>query len=63
MRYGATDELGYRAVENKTSVHDLHATMLHLMGIDHHMLRVKTQGLDLGLTGVDPCKVIKGILA
>lgn len=61
-QYGATDELGYRAVENKTSVHDLHATMLHLMGIDHHKLRVKTQGLDLGLTGVDPCKVIKGIL-
>ena len=43
--YGATDELGYAAVENAVSVHDLHATMLHLLGIDHKRLTVKFQGL------------------
>jgi hypothetical protein len=50
--YGATDELGYRAVENVVSVHDLHATMLALMGIDHHRLTTKFQGLDVRLTNI-----------
>ncbi|HSI15211.1 MAG TPA: DUF1501 domain-containing protein [Chthoniobacter sp.] len=50
--YGATDELGYRAVENVVSVHDLHATMLALMGIDHKRLNTKFQGLDVRLTGI-----------
>jgi hypothetical protein len=50
--YGATDELGYRAVENPVSVHDLHATMLALMGIDHKRLTTKFQGLDVRLTGI-----------
>lgn len=50
--HGATDELGYRAVDNVVTVHDLHATMLHLMGIDHKRLTVKFQGLDARLTGV-----------
>jgi hypothetical protein len=50
--YGATDELGYRAVENVVSVHDLHATMLSLMGIDHKRLTSKFQGLDVRLTGI-----------
>lgn len=50
--YGATDELGYRAVEDVVHVHDLHATMLHLLGIDHKRLNVKFQGLDVRLTGV-----------
>jgi uncharacterized protein (DUF1501 family) len=52
MTYGSTDELGYRAVENVVSVHDLHATMLALLGIDHHRLTTKFQGLDVRLTGV-----------
>ncbi len=52
ITYGATDELGYRAVENVVSVHDLHATMLALMGIDHRRLAAKFQGLDIRLTGV-----------
>ncbi len=58
--YGATDELGYRAVENVVSVHDLHATMLALMGINHHRLNTKFQGLDVRLTGIagDIVKVI-----
>jgi hypothetical protein len=44
-------------------MHDLHATMLHLAGIDHARFSVKFQGLDARLTGVDPCQPIKGILA
>jgi hypothetical protein len=60
--YGATDELGYNAVENVVDVHDLHATMLALMGIDHHRLNVKYQGLDVRLTGIAG-KVVKGIMA
>ena len=60
--YGATDELGHNAVENVVDVHDLHATMLALMGIDHHRLNVKFQGLDVRLTGVAG-KVVKGIMA
>jgi hypothetical protein len=61
--YGATDDLGYAAVENVCTVHDLHATMLHQLGIDHEALSVKFQGLDVRLTGVEGAKVIKGILA
>jgi hypothetical protein len=61
--YGATDELGYRAVENVCSVHDLHATMLYLLGIQHDAFTVKFQGLDAKLTGVEPAQVIQGILA
>ncbi len=60
--YGETDELGYRAVENVVSVHDLHATMLALMGIDHHRLNTKFQGLDVRLTGVAG-NAIKSIMA
>jgi hypothetical protein len=58
--YGATDELGYRAVENKVSVHDLHATMLHLCGIDHKRLNMKFQGLDVRLTGIAG-ELVKGM--
>jgi len=60
--YGATDELGYRSVENIVSVHDLHATMLALMGVDHHRLNTKFQGLDVRLTGVAG-EVVKGVMA
>lgn len=60
--YGATDELGYRAVENNVPVHDLHATMLALMGIEHTRLTVKAQGLDVRLTGIAG-KQVKGIMA
>ncbi len=60
--YGSTDELGYRATENPVSVHDLHATMLALMGVDHHRLNTKFQGLDVRLTGVAG-EVVKGIMA
>src|SRR5262245_19524769 len=62
VTYGATDELGYAAAENPVSIHDLHATMLRLLGIDHLRLTVKVQGLDARLTNVSG-EVIKGILA
>ena len=62
MTYGATDELGYNAVENVVTVHDLHATMLHLMGIDHLKFTFPFQGRDFRLTDVSG-KVVKPILA
>jgi hypothetical protein len=63
LTYGATDELGYAAVEKVVTVHDLHATMLHLLGIDHRRLTYMFQGLDVKLTGVDKASVVKGILS
>jgi len=62
ITYGTTDELGYAAEENPVSVHDFHATMLHLLGVDHKRLAVKFQGLDVRLTGISG-DVVKGILA
>lgn len=61
--YGSTDELGYHAVENRVSVHDIHATLLHQLGIDHMRLSHKFQGLDTRLTGVEPCRVVTEILS
>jgi hypothetical protein len=52
ITYGSTDELGYHAVENIVHVHDLHATILHLLGIDHLRLTVRFQGRDFRLTDV-----------
>ncbi len=50
--YGSTDDYGYYAVENKVTVHDLHATMLHLMGMDHKRLTYRFSGRDMRLTDV-----------
>jgi hypothetical protein len=62
--YGASDELGYAAVENVCTVHDLHATMLHQLGIQHDAFSVKFQGLDARLSGVEGnTRVLKEILA
>lgn len=63
LSHGATDELGYNAVDDVVHVRDFHATLLHLLGIDHHRFSKKFQGLDMRLTGVEPAKVIKKILA
>ncbi len=63
VTHGATDEFGYHAVENVVTVHDLHATMLHLFGIDHNRFTYKFQGLDMKLTGVEPAYVVKELLA
>jgi uncharacterized protein (DUF1501 family) len=52
VQLGNTDDLGYNAVEDVTSVHDLHATMLYLMGVDHKKLTYKFQGRDFRLTDV-----------
>lgn len=52
MIYGATDEHGYRVVENPVTIHDLHATMLHLLGIDHTQLTFRFGGRDMRLTDV-----------
>lgn len=60
--YGATDELGYHAAEDIVHVRDLHATMLHLLGIDSGRFTFPFQGLDTKLTGVEPAKPITGIL-
>ncbi len=62
MSHGATDELGYMAVEDVVSVHDLHATMLYLLGIDHTKLTFKFLGRDFRLTDVHG-EVVKKILA
>jgi hypothetical protein len=59
---GATDEFGYHAVEHRLSVHDVHATLLHLMGLNHAQLSFKNQGAETRLTGVGPCRVINEIL-
>ena len=62
--YGETDELGYNAMpETAVHVRDFHATLLHQLGIDHHRLKVKFQGLDQGLTGVEPARVVSEILS
>ena len=50
--YGATDEYGYKAVENVVTVHDMHATILHLLGIDHKQLTYRFSGRDIRLTDV-----------
>ncbi|MBP3958101.1 DUF1501 domain-containing protein [Gemmata sp. G18] len=62
VSYGATDEFGYNAEENVFPVHDLHATMLHLLGIDHERLTHKFQGRDYRLTDVHG-RVVRDILA
>jgi hypothetical protein len=56
--YGETDELGYHAVDRPVHVRDLHATMLHMLGLDHERLSVRHQGLDMRLTGVEPARVV-----
>ena len=60
--FGATDEFGYRAIENKVEIHDLHATMLHLLGVDHERQTFRWSGRDMRLTDVHG-KLIDGILA
>jgi hypothetical protein len=60
--HGATDEYGYKAVADKVTIHDLHATMLHLLGVDHKRLTVRFSGRDMRLTDVHG-EVVKAILA
>jgi hypothetical protein len=62
MTYGATDEFGFKAEENRVHVHDLHATVLHLMGLDHTRLTYTYSGRDFRLTDVHG-NLIRPILA
>src|SRR5436190_476011 len=62
IRYGGTDEFGFYASENKVHVHDLHATILHLFGLDHTKLTYRFQGRDFRLTDVQG-EVVKALLA
>lgn len=60
--YGETDEFGFGPIENPAHVHDIHATLLHQLGLDHERLSVRFQGLDFRLTGVEPAHVISDLL-
>ena len=62
LTYGATDEFGFKAVENPVHVHDLHATMLHLMGLDHEKLTYRYSGRDFRLTDVHG-RIVQEIIA
>ena len=62
ITHGATDELGYNSVEDIVHVRDLHATMLHLLGINHDRFSVQHQGLDMRLTGVEKASPVREIL-
>ncbi len=61
--YGETDDFSYNIVRDPVHIRDFHATLLHLLGIDHERFSYKYQGLDQKLTGVVPAKVIKELLA
>src|SRR5262249_51475394 len=61
--YGATDAVGFASVENRVSVPDWHATILHLLGLHHEQLFLEMNGLRERLTGVEEAGVVKGILA
>ncbi len=63
LRYGASDEFGIKAVENKVHPHDMHATILHLLGLDHEKLTYRYGGRDYKLTGVGGARVLDDIIA
>jgi hypothetical protein len=63
ITHGETDDFGYNAVKDIVHVRDLHATMLHLLGIDHAKFTVEYQGLDAKLTGVEPAKPVKALFS
>jgi Protein of unknown function (DUF1501) len=61
--HGETDDFSYNIVKDPVHIHDFHATVLHLLGFDHERFTYKYQGLDQRLTGVEPCHVVKELLA
>ncbi|MDQ3622641.1 MAG: DUF1501 domain-containing protein [Verrucomicrobiota bacterium] len=63
MEYGVTDDFCYNIAENPVHLRDLHATIMHCLGIDHSRFSYKFRGLDVRLTGVEPAHVVKGVLA
>jgi uncharacterized protein (DUF1501 family) len=60
--YGQTDDFSYNIVENPVHIRDFHATVMHLLGIQHDRFTVRVQGLDARLTGVEECRVIKDLI-
>ncbi len=62
MIYGQTDEFSYNIVENPVHIRDFHATILHLLGIQHDRFTVRVQGLDARLTGVEECRIIPELI-
>lgn len=62
LTYGSTDDFSYNVAENPVNVRDLHATVMHLLGVDHEQLTFRHQGLDFRLTGVEPSRVIEPIV-
>jgi uncharacterized protein (DUF1501 family) len=63
ITHGATDDFGFKAVEDQVPIRDLHATILHLLGLGHEELTYLFQGLEQKLTGVEPARVIRELLA
>ena len=63
ITYGNSCEFSYNIAENPVTAHDLHATILHCMGIDHEQLTFRSRGLDFKLTGVEEANPIRDILA
>jgi hypothetical protein len=61
--YGETDDFSYNIVRDPVHIRDFHATVLHLLGFHHEALSIRVSGLDLRLTGVEPCQVVKELLA
>jgi hypothetical protein len=63
LTLGESDDFGFNATSHKSHVRDLHATVLHLLGLDHERLTFKFQGLDAKLTGVEPARIVRELLA
>jgi hypothetical protein len=63
VSYGETDDMGYEIVKDPVEIRDLHATLLYLLGFDHHKLNYRFQGLEQKLTSVKPARVVAEILA
>jgi hypothetical protein len=61
--YGETDDFSYNVIKDPVHVRDMHATILHLLGIDHERFTYRAQGLDFRLTGVEPANIVKAVLA
>ena len=61
--HGETDDFSYNITKDPVSIRDFHATVLHLLGIDHERFTFKYQGLDQKLTGVEAAKVVKALIA
>ncbi len=61
--YGETDDFSYNVVRDPVHVHDFHATVLHLLGIDHERFTYRAQGLDFRLSGVEKATVVQGVVA